>query len=111
MAAMDPLPIELANVRVFDVLRNALSGELGTVAGVVGDKLDLVMGTGAIMRFKYGTHFTRVSEDEAIEFRAKIQALRRERLLAAPRKRRRKESPPPIKGRTKRVVRNARRRA
>jgi hypothetical protein len=107
---LDKLPIELNNVRVFDVLRNALSGELGAVVGVVGDKIDLVTGAGAIVRFKYGAHFTRVAEDEAIAFRAKTQALRRERLLAAPRKRKRKTAAP-IAGRTKRLVRNARRRA
>ncbi len=80
------LPIELDNVRIFDVLRNALSGELGAVVGVEGDKLDLVTKSGAIVRFKYGAHFSRVREDEAIAFRALTQALRRERLLANPRK-------------------------
>ena len=107
---MENLPIELKNVRVFDVLRNALSGELGAVVGVVGDKLDLVTNTGVIVRFKYGHHFSRVSQEEAIQFRALTQAMRRERLLAKPRKRPRKTAPP-IVGRTKRVVRNARRRA
>ena len=67
---MTPLPIELSNIRVFDVLRNALSSELGSVVGVEGDKIDLVVGTGAIVRFKYGAHFSRVGEDEAIAFRA-----------------------------------------
>ena len=85
---MPPLPIELSNIRVFDVLRNALSAELGSVVGVEGDKIDLVVDTGAIVRFKYGAHFSRVGEDEAIAFRAVIQALRRERLKANPRKKR-----------------------
>ena len=89
---MATLPIELNNVRVFDVLRNALSGELGAVVGVEGDKLDLVTKSGAIVRFKYGLHFSRVTEDEAIAFRALTQALRRERLLANPRKPKRKAS-------------------
>jgi hypothetical protein len=89
---MAPLPIELSNVRVFDVLRNALSGELGAVVGVEGDKIDMVINTGAIVRFKYGNHLSRVSEDEAIAFRALTQSLRRERLLAAPRKPKRKPS-------------------
>src|SRR5450631_3143324 len=89
---MANLPIELNNVRVFDVLRNALSGELGAVVGVEGDKLDLVTNSGAIVRFKYGTHFSRVAEDEAIAFRALTQTLRRERLLANPRKPKRKPS-------------------
>jgi hypothetical protein len=108
---MAPLPIELKNVRVFDVLRNALNGELGAVVGVEGDKIDMVIKTGAIVRFKYGEHLSRVSEDEAIAFRALTQALRRERLLAEPRKRRKIKTAPPIAGRTKRLVRNARRRA
>jgi hypothetical protein len=89
---MAPLPIELNNVRVFDVLRNALSGELGAVVGVEGDKIDMVIKTGAIVRFKYGDHLSRVCEDEAIAFRALTQALRRERLLANPRKPKRKPS-------------------
>lgn len=84
---MSPLPIELSNIRVFDVLRNALSAELGAVVGVEGDKIDLVLSTGAIVRFKYGGHFSRVSEDEAIAFRALTQSLRRERLKANPRRR------------------------
>src|SRR5437588_10316922 len=89
---MAPLPIELGNVRVFDVLRNALGGGLGAVVGVEGDKIDMVTKTGAIVRFKYGEHLSRVSEDEAIAFRALTQALRRERLLANPRKPKRKPS-------------------
>ena len=83
---MANLPIELKNVRVFDVLVNALNGELGAVVGVEGDKLDLVTRTGVIVRFKHGPHFSRVSEDEAIAFRALTQSLRRERLLAHPRR-------------------------
>jgi hypothetical protein len=101
-------PIELNNVRVFDVLRNALSGELGAVVGVEGDKIDMVVKTGAIVRFKYGDHLSRVSEDEAIAFRALTQALRRERLLANPRKAKRKPSTKAAAKLPKR--RNARRR-
>jgi len=91
--ARSPLPIELSNVRVFDVLRNELSLELGVVVGVVGDKIDLVDKTGAIVRFKLAASFTRVSEDEAIAFRALTQALRRERLLANPRKKKPNRKP------------------
>jgi ribosomal protein S21 len=90
---MANLPIELKNVRVFDVLVNALNGELGAVVGVAGDKLDLVIRTGVIVRFKHGPHFSRVSEDEAIAFRALTQSLRRERLLANPRKKRAVRAP------------------
>ena len=81
------LPIELPNVRLFDVLRNELSGELGSVLGVEGDKIALKLKTGEIARFKHGEHFSRVSEDEAIAFRAVIAELRRQASLLKPRKR------------------------
>ena len=96
-------PIELANIRLFDVLRNALSGELGSVMGVEGDKLVLVGKDGSLARFKHGEHFTRVSDDEAVEFRAAVQALRRAKALANPKKRRRTPAAP--KSRAKRSVR------
>ncbi|MFI5345918.1 MAG: hypothetical protein ACHQ51_06045 [Elusimicrobiota bacterium] len=98
-------PIELSNVRVFDVLRNLLSLELGVVVGFEGDKVDLVDKTGAIVRFKLGESFIRVSDDEAIAFRALTQALRRERLKANPRKKK-----PVRKPSVKRKVRSAKRR-
>lgn len=79
--------IELSNVRLFDVLRNELSGELGSVLGVEGDKIALKLKTGEIARFKYGEHFFRVSEDEAIAFRAVIAELRRQASLLKPRRR------------------------
>lgn len=81
------LPIELSNVRLFDVLRNELSGELGSVLGVEGDKIALKLKTGEIARFKHGEHFIRVSEDEAIAFRAVIAELRRQASLLKPRRR------------------------
>lgn len=80
-------PIELSNVRLFDVLRNELSGELGSVLGVEGDKIALKLKTGEIARYKYGEHFVRVSEDEAIAFRAVIAELRRQASLLKPRRR------------------------
>lgn len=80
-------PIELSNVRLFDVLRNELSGELGSVLGVEGDKIALKLKTGEIARYKYGEHFIRVSEDEAIAFRAVIAEQRRQASLLKPRKR------------------------
>ena len=80
-------PIELANVRLFDVLRNELNGELGLVLGIEGDKIAFKIKTGEIARFKHGEHFVRVSEDEAIAFRAVIQELRRQASLLKPRKR------------------------
>ncbi len=81
------LPIELSNVRLFDVLRNELSGELGSVLGVEGDKIALKLKTGEIARFKHGEHFSRVGEEEAIAFRAVIAELRRQASLLKPRKR------------------------
>ena len=93
-------PIELTNVRIFDVLRNALSGELGEVVGVEGDKLALVVKSGEIVRFKFGVNFSRVLEDEAVAFRALTQSLRRERLLARPRRRK-----PKLKLKPKRKIR------
>ncbi|MBI5245626.1 MAG: hypothetical protein HY923_00470 [Elusimicrobia bacterium] len=80
-------PIELENVRLFDVLRNALSGELGIVMGVEGDKIAMKIKSGEIVRFKHGEHLSRVSEDEAIAFRAVIAELRRQASLLKPRKR------------------------
>ncbi len=80
-------PIELANVRLFDVLRNDLSGELGLVMGVEGDKIAFKLKTGELVRYKHGEHFVRVSEDDAVAFRAVIQELRRQASLLKPRKR------------------------
>ncbi len=80
-------PIELSNVRLFDVLRNGLNGELGTVLGIEGDKIALKIKSGEIVRFKHGEHFTRVSEDEAIAFRAVIAEQRRKASLLKPRRR------------------------
>ena len=64
--------IELSNVKVFDVLRNALNGELGLVLSVSGDRLDIRDKTGVVVRYKYGKHFSRVTHDEAVEFRAQV---------------------------------------
>lgn len=90
---MSELPIELSNIRIFDVLRNSLNSELGAVVGVEGDKIALVVRTGEIVRFKYGSHFSRVGEEEARAFRALTQALRREKLKAKPRRRRTARKP------------------
>lgn len=74
-------------MRLFDVLRNALTSEFGEVVGIEGDKLALVVRSGEIVRFKFTRHFTRVSEEETLAFRALTRALRRERLRARPRAR------------------------
>ena len=80
------------NVRLFDVLKNSVSGELGSVIGVEGDKVDLVILSGAIVRFKYGEHFAHVPHDEAVAFRAEIQAMRRAKLAARPKKSRKRKT-------------------
>jgi hypothetical protein len=61
---------ELENVRILEVLRNTLNGELGVVMRVAGDHLELRGKTGAISRYKFGEHFVRVVGDEAVDFRA-----------------------------------------
>jgi hypothetical protein len=90
-------PIELSNVRLFDVLRNELNGELGLVLGVEGDKIAFKLKTGEIARFKHGEHFVRVDEDDAIAFRAVIAELRRAASLLKPRKRGSLRKPVPKK--------------
>lgn len=98
-------PIELENVRLFDVLRNTLSGAVGTVMGIAGDKLDLKGEDGAIMRFKHGEHFVRVGDEEAVAFREAQQAKRRELALANPKKKRKAVAPSKMKSRAKRSAR------
>jgi hypothetical protein len=70
--------IELQNVQVFDVLKNALNGELGLVLCVSGDRLDMRDKTGMVSRYKFGKHFHRVPQDQAVEFRARVRAARKE---------------------------------
>jgi len=70
--------IELNHVKVFDVLKNALSGELGLVLCVSGDRLDMRDRSGSVSRYKFGKHFTRVAHDEAVEFRALVRAARKD---------------------------------
>ncbi len=85
---MNPLPIELENIRVFDVLHNALSGERAMVMSVSGDRLDLRDKTGAVARYKYGPHFSRVPADEAVAFRAALRETRKEQEKTAGKKKR-----------------------
>ncbi|UPT74784.1 MAG: hypothetical protein M0D55_03430 [Elusimicrobiota bacterium] len=99
-------PIELENVRLFDVLRNSLSGELGVVLGVEGDKIALKLKTGEIARFKHGEHIYRVSEDEAVAFRAVIAEQRRQASLLKPRKRGSLRKPAP-KAKAKKAAKKA----
>jgi len=82
------MPLELENVRVFDVLRNALNGRLAVVMCVSGDRLDLRGEDGATVRYKFGEHFSRASEDEAIAFRAALRERRKEQEKSSGKKRR-----------------------
>ena len=82
------MPLELQNVRIFDVLRNALNGELALVMSFSGSRLDLRVKTGDIIRYKFGPNFSRVPDHEAIEFRAALRALRKEQEKASGKKRR-----------------------
>jgi hypothetical protein len=70
--------IELSNVRVFDVLRNGLNGELGLVLSVSAGRLDMRDKTGAVTRYKFGKHFSRVEHDEAVAFRAQAHLAKKE---------------------------------
>jgi hypothetical protein len=76
------MALELDRVRVFDVLRNALTGELALVMRVTGINLELRDKTGATASFKFGAHFSLASEDDAIAFRAALRALRKEQAAA-----------------------------
>lgn len=82
------MSIELNRIRLFDVLRNSLTGELAVVMGSAGPLLELRDKTGAVTRYKFGPHFSRVSEDESVEFRSALLALRKEREAASGKKRR-----------------------
>ena len=81
------MPMELARVRLFDVLRNSLTGELSVVMGLAGPLLELRDKTGTVTRFKFGPHFSRAPE-EAVEFRAALRALRKQAEAASGKKRR-----------------------
>jgi len=84
------MDLELKNIRIFDVLRNSLNNEMSLVMAVSGDRIDMRIKTGDIVRFKFGKNFSKVSHDEAVDFRAHLQAVRKAALLASPPKKRRK---------------------
>lgn len=65
---------KIDKIRVFDVVRNSLSGELGVTMKVTGDLLDLRGKDGAVARYKFGKHFQRVEHNEAVDFRAAARA-------------------------------------
>lgn len=81
--------LELDNVRVFDVLKCSLNGELGVVLSISGDRLDMRDKTGAVARYKFGKHFSRVSQEEAVDFRELVREARKLRQEAEGKKKRR----------------------
>lgn len=82
------MKLELASLRVFDVLRNTLTGELGCVMGVQGDRVELRSKDGATTHFKFGGHFERAGDDVAVDFRTALRALRKQQQEASGKKRR-----------------------
>lgn len=71
------MELELGRIRIFDVLRNELSGELGVVMGMTGGRLELRGENGSITQYKFGKYFSRVCDDEAVSFRARAHAARK----------------------------------
>ena len=82
------MEIELDRIRVFDVLRNTLNGELAVVMSVSGGLLDMRVASGEVVRFKFGPHFERIPDDEAIAFRTALREKRKEQEKASGKKRR-----------------------
>jgi hypothetical protein len=75
-------------VKIFDVLRHAVSGELHVVMSVAGDRLETRDKTGAVARYKLDKHFSFVAHDEAVEFRALSRAAAKKLAEKKPRRRR-----------------------
>lgn len=82
------MELELGHIRIFDVLRNELSGELGVVMGMTGGRLELRGENGAITQYKFGKYFSRVDDDAAVSFRARVHAARKLAQASAGKKRR-----------------------
>lgn len=78
----------LEKVRIFDVLRNSLNGELGVVMRVTGDHLELRDKTGAVSRYKFGEQFVRVGADEAVDFRALAREAAKKLQVVRPKRKR-----------------------
>jgi|SRR5579883_1068255 len=81
--------LELENVRVFDVLKSSLNGELLVVMSISGDRIDMRDKTGAVARYKFGKHFSRVPDDQAVDFRELVREARKRREQAEGKKKRR----------------------
>lgn len=82
--------MELEEVRIFDVLKSSLSGELGVVLSISGNMLDLRGKTGVVVRYKFGKHFFRVPQDEAVEFRKLAREACKKQEAATGRKKRKR---------------------
>jgi len=79
---------EIEEIRILDVVKNSLSGELGVVMKITGDLLDLRGKDGQIVRYKFGKHFHRVDQDEAVDFRAAARAAFKQLPSAKPKRKR-----------------------
>ena len=82
------MELEIERIRVFDVLHNALNGELTLVMSVSGGLLDLRDKTGAVVRYKFGDHFTLAPENDASAFRTHLLELRKQQEKTSGKKRR-----------------------
>lgn len=77
------------DLRPFDVLKNVVSGELGLVIEITGDKVNLADQTGARAFYKVGPLFEKIDNDQVGAFRiATLMQMRERRKLEAPKKRR-----------------------
>lgn len=77
------------DLRPFDVLKNVVSGELGLVIEITGDKVNLADQTGARAFYKVGPLFEKIDNAQVGAFRiATLMQMRERRKLEAPKKRR-----------------------
>lgn len=77
------------DLRPFDVLKNVVSGELGLVIEITGDKVNLADQTGARAFYKVGPLFEKIDNEQVGAFRiATLMQMRERRKLEAPKKRR-----------------------
>ena len=78
------------DLRPFDVLKNTLSGELGLVIEITGDKVNLADQTGARAFYKVSALFEKMDNEQCGAFRiATLFQMRERRKLENPPKKRR----------------------
>lgn len=82
--------LELESVKVFDVLKSSLNGELLVVMSISGDRIDMRDKTGAVARYKFGKHFSKVDDDLAVDFRNLVREARKTREQAEGKKKKRR---------------------